>query len=77
MDKVYWINKSGESVDIDTMDVNHLRNTLKMIVRARLQAANDKLLKKYPVIPKKSFMSSWDNEEFMKDLKATKDSNLE
>jgi len=65
MDKVYWINKSGESVDINTMDIDHLRNTLKMIVRARLQAASDKLSKKYPATPKESFKTSWDSERFM------------
>lgn len=30
---VYWTTKSGEKVDIDQMDIQHLRNTLKMIVR--------------------------------------------
>ncbi len=30
---IYWKTKSGELVDIDKMDINHLRNTLKMIVR--------------------------------------------
>jgi hypothetical protein len=35
MDKVYWTTKNGEVIDVDDMDVNHLRNTLKMILRAR------------------------------------------
>lgn len=31
--KEYWKTKEGILVDIDEMSVNHLRNTLKMIVR--------------------------------------------
>ena len=30
---VYWTQKNGVKIDIDTMDIQHLRNTLKMIVR--------------------------------------------
>lgn len=33
MSKVYWTMKNGQKIDIDEMDINHLRNTLKMIVR--------------------------------------------
>lgn len=33
MNKVYWTMKNGEKIDIDEMDINHLRNTLKMIIR--------------------------------------------
>ena len=33
MDKVYWITKNGNKIDIDKMDVDNLRNCLKMIVR--------------------------------------------
>lgn len=31
--KVYWTMKNGQKIDVDEMDINHLRNTLKMIVR--------------------------------------------
>ncbi len=31
---VYWTTKSGTRINVDYMDVNHLRNTLKMIIRA-------------------------------------------
>lgn len=34
-DKVYWTTKNGKKIDVDLMDENHLRNTLKMILRAR------------------------------------------
>jgi hypothetical protein len=30
---IYWTTKDGRKIDIDEMDINHLRNTLKMIVR--------------------------------------------
>lgn len=33
MKKYYWTMKNGQKIDIDLMDENHLRNTLKMIMR--------------------------------------------
>jgi len=33
MKPVYWTMKNGTKIDIDKMTVEHLRNTLKMIVR--------------------------------------------
>ena len=32
MTKTYWTMKNGQKIDVDTMDVQHLRNTLKMII---------------------------------------------
>lgn len=32
MKKVFWTTKTGEKIDIDNMSVQHLKNTLKMIV---------------------------------------------
>jgi len=29
----YWTTKSGEKINVDDMDIEHLRNTLKMIIR--------------------------------------------
>lgn len=37
-DKVYWTMKNGQQIDVDLMDENHLRNTLKMILRNRQKA---------------------------------------
>jgi nitrogen fixation-related uncharacterized protein len=31
--KLYWTMKNGQQIDIDEMSENHLRNTLKMLVR--------------------------------------------
>ena len=33
MKKYYWTTKSGQKIDVDLMGENHLRNTLKMIIR--------------------------------------------
>jgi len=32
--KTYWKMRNGNLIDVDEMDINHLRNTLKMIIRA-------------------------------------------
>ena len=31
--KTYWKMRDGNLIDVDNMDINHLRNTLKMIIR--------------------------------------------
>jgi len=31
---VYWTMRDGKKISIDDMDINHLRNTLKMIVKS-------------------------------------------
>lgn len=33
METVYWTMNNGQKIDVDQMDINHLRNTLKMIIR--------------------------------------------
>ena len=33
MEKVFWTIKNGSKIDIDNMTIEHLRNTLKMIIR--------------------------------------------
>ena len=32
---VYWKQRNGVLISIDNMDINHLRNVLKMIIRNR------------------------------------------
>lgn len=34
METVYWTMKNGQKIDVDTMDLQHLRNTLKMLIKA-------------------------------------------
>ncbi len=29
----YWTTKTGEKINVDDMDITHLRNALKMIIR--------------------------------------------
>jgi hypothetical protein len=31
---VYWKQRNGELISIDDMDINHLRNVLKMIIKS-------------------------------------------
>jgi hypothetical protein len=33
--KVYWKMRNGELIDIDDMDIQHLRNVLKLVLRNR------------------------------------------
>lgn len=33
MRKYYWTMANGQKIDVDHMDITHLRNTLKMILR--------------------------------------------
>lgn len=33
MDNYYWTMKNGQKINVDDMDENHLRNTLKLIIR--------------------------------------------
>ena len=45
MDKVYWTQRDGTTINVDQMTLTHLRNTLKMIIRnnqARIAKANEK-----------------------------------
>lgn len=35
METVYWTMKNGEDINIDEMSIEHLRNTLKMIVKQK------------------------------------------
>jgi hypothetical protein len=35
MEKIYWTMKNGQKINVDTMDIQHLRNTLKMLIRAK------------------------------------------
>jgi hypothetical protein len=33
MNIIYWTTKNGSKINIDEMSIDHLRNTLKMIVK--------------------------------------------
>lgn len=77
--KTYWKMRNGKSISIDDMDLNHLRNALKMMMRVNtnlLQENNsvvdqfnaladkyNKLVKKQPVFQVNGDIAS---EEFFK-----------
>ena len=46
---VYWTMKDGNKISIDDMDINHLRNSLKMVVRGleRLKLQQQKSTRKF------------------------------
>lgn len=45
--KTYWKMRDGKLIDVDEMDINHLRNTLKMLIRAsQAQVRNSQIAKK-------------------------------
>ena len=35
---IYWKMRNGKLISVDDMDINHLRNVLKMIIRNREKA---------------------------------------
>lgn len=41
---VYWKMRNGELISVDDMDINHLRNALKMVIRnqRRIDAESSK-----------------------------------
>ena len=62
-DKVYWTTKDGTKVDVDQMDVQHLRNVLKMLLRKQqpqLQLAQTRT----PIVEIKPMtQAKWDEQE--------------
>jgi ABC-type histidine transport system ATPase subunit len=50
---VYWKQRNGTFIDIDSMDVQHLRNVLKMIVKNSNKHKEHKRLME--ISPEKSF----------------------
>jgi hypothetical protein len=64
---VYWKMRNGKLISVDDMDINHLRNTLKMIISNR-----EKVLQQLQAKPKVEFQLNGDmanefNESFMSD----------
>jgi 16S rRNA U1498 N3-methylase RsmE len=35
--KIYWTMRNGKKIDVDEMTIEHLRNTLKMIIRNKIE----------------------------------------
>lgn len=41
METIYWTMKNGQKINVDEMSIEHLRNTLKMIIRNREKRQTD------------------------------------
>tara|TARA_R110002126_G_scaffold276162_3_gene421703 strand:+ start:3087 stop:3365 length:279 start_codon:yes stop_codon:yes gene_type:complete len=52
----YWTTRDGENISVDDMDITHLRNTLKLIIRIR-NGNKTKVEKAYDYMQKKIFIS--------------------
>ena len=37
METIYWTMKNGQKIDVDAMEINHLRSTLKMIIKNQVR----------------------------------------
>lgn len=48
MSTVYWTMKGGKKISIDDMDITHLRNSLKMVVRAIEKIRKEQEVKSKP-----------------------------
>ena len=49
MEKVYWTMRNGQKIDVDTMDITHLRNTLKMIIRNKQRVVTAPVKPKFEI----------------------------
>jgi len=49
MEKVYWTMRNGQKIDVDTMDIQHLRNTLKMIIRNKQRVVTAPVKPKFQI----------------------------
>lgn len=47
---VYWKMRNGKLISVDDMDINHLRNVLKMILRNREKAIRTLQAKSKPKV---------------------------
>jgi hypothetical protein len=60
---IYWKQRNGELISVDDMDINHLRNTLKLIIKNknRLKTAlNEKLEKEKHIKAANNFVLKGD-----------------
>ena len=44
---VYWKMRNGELISVDNMDINHLRNVLKMIIRTKTTPKKDAFVQNF------------------------------
>lgn len=46
MEAIYWKQKDGTPINVDDMSITHLRNTLKLIIRANAARQKQVVVKK-------------------------------
>ena len=71
MTKYYWITKDGRQMDVDEMSTEHLRNTLKMIIRntlAKKQVNASKFTKLKGDVAINSIESTFDEDTSWEDM---------
>lgn len=42
---IYWTMRNGQKISVDAMDINHLRNVLKMLIKAKRAESTKKELR--------------------------------
>ena len=57
MPEVYWIMRNGQKISIDDMDEQHVRNSLKMILR-KLEKTKAELMTRVKIISEKKNRSN-------------------
>jgi hypothetical protein len=67
MSKIYWKMRNGELIDIDDMDINHLRNTLKLVLKNRQTVIKQIVKSKRPSFVLHGDMASEFNETHLFD----------
>jgi hypothetical protein len=49
MENVYWTMKNGQKINVDTMDIQHLRNTLKLIINNKARVITTPVKPKFEI----------------------------
>jgi len=49
MENVYWTMKNGQKINVDTMDIQHLRNTLKLIINNKARVITTPVKLKFEI----------------------------
>ena len=65
--RYYWTTKDGEKIDVDEMSTDHLRNTLKMILR-NLNTAKPKPMGNIEYQFQEAEWKDWEYEEYYEEF---------
>ena len=74
-EKVYWKMRNGNLISVDDMDENHLRNTLKLVLRNRetvikriVESKNKRKFKLHGDMANEFNSSQYENDEYDESL---------